>query len=430
MNEYLMHNLRLLDPEKGRMVEGHMVHVRGDRVMAVGHDLKVEGVVRRIDLGGRVLMPGLIDCHIHIMSIKTKWANNTLMHMLPSYAHAAAAIKARSLLMRGYTTVRDAAGADMGHREAIAAGLIVGPRLFVCGRGISQTGGHGDMRTRVDHPYPDNVHHMMGGTTGGTARIADGVDEVRRAVRDEIRLGADQVKIFASGGVGSPADPIHFLQYSREEMLAAVEEAGHAGTYVLAHAYTAEAIYRAVDAGIRTIEHGNFLDNKAADLMAKKGAIFVPTLVAYEATMQFGRQQGYPEENYKKNEKVLAVGTKSLEIAKAAGVSMAFGTDLIGELDVHQGDEFLIRARVLSAAEIIRGATIVGAEVVRKVGEIGVIRPNAYADMLVLDGDPLKDIGLLASNGDDIRTIIKNGIAYKDELGFALGAVPAVTGGA
>ena len=116
MNEYLMHNLRLLDPEKGRMVEGHMVHVRGDRVMAVGHDLKVEGVVRRIDLGGRVLMPGLIDCHIHIMSIKTKWANNTLMHMLPSYAHAAAAIKARSLLMRGYTTVRDAAGADMGHR--------------------------------------------------------------------------------------------------------------------------------------------------------------------------------------------------------------------------------------------------------------------------------------------------------------------------
>jgi len=430
MNEYLMHNLRLLDPEKGRTVEGHMVHVRGDRVMAVGHDLKVEGVVRRIDLGGRVLMPGLIDCHIHIMSIKTKWANNTLMHMLPSYAHAAAAIKARSLLMRGYTTVRDAAGADMGHREAIAAGLIVGPRLFVCGRGISQTGGHGDMRTRVDHPYPDNVHQMMGGTTGGTARIADGVDEVRRAVRDEIRLGADQVKIFASGGVGSPADPIHFLQYSREEMLAAVEEAGHAGTYVLAHAYTAEAIYRAVDAGIRTIEHGNFLDNKAADLMAKKGAIFVPTLVAYEATMQFGRQQGYPEENYKKNEKVLAVGTKSLEIAKAAGVSMAFGTDLIGELDVHQGDEFLIRARVLSAAEIIRGATIVGAEVVRKVGEIGVIRPNAYADMLVLDGDPLKDIGLLASNGDDIRTIIKNGIAYKDELGFALGAVPAVTGGA
>lgn len=430
MNEYLMHNLRLLDPEKGRTVEGHMVHVRGDRVMAVGHDLKVEGVVRRIDLGGRVLMPGLIDCHIHIMSIKTKWANNTLMHMLPSYAHAAAAIKARSLLMRGYTTVRDAAGADMGHREAIAAGLIVGPRLFVCGRGISQTGGHGDMRTRVDHPYPDNVHHMMGGTTGGTARIADGVDEVRRAVRDEIRLGADQVKIFVSGGVGSPADPIHFLQYSREEMLAAVEEAGHAGTYVLAHAYTADAIYRAVDAGIRTIEHGNFLDNKAADLMAKKGAIFVPTLVAYEATMQFGRQQGYPEENYKKNEKVLAVGTKSLEIAKAAGVSMAFGTDLIGELDVHQGDEFLIRARVLSAAEIIRGATIVGAEVVRKVGEIGVIRPNAYADMLVLDGDPLKDIGLLASNGDDIRTIIKNGIAYKDELGFALGAVPAVTGGA
>ncbi len=430
MSEYLLHNLRLVDPEKGRTQEGQMIHVRGDQVVAVGRNLEVAKVVRRIDLGGRVVMPGLIDCHIHIMSIKTKWANNTLMHMLPSYAHAAAAIKARNLLMRGYTTVRDAAGADMGHREAIASGLMLGPRMFVCGRGISQTGGHGDMRTRVDHPDPDNVHHLMGGTTGGTARLADGVDEVRRAVRDEIRLGADQVKIFVSGGVGSPADPIHFLQYSREEMLAAVEEAGHAGTYVMAHAYTANAIYRAVDAGIRTIEHGNFLDKKAADLMAKKGAIFVPTLVAYEATMKFGRQQGYPEENFKKNEKVLAVGTKSLEIAKEAGVSMAFGTDLIGELDVHQGDEFLIRARVLSGAEIIRSATLVGAEVVGKVGEVGIIRPNAYADMLVLDRDPLKDIRVLASNGDDIRTIIKDGVAYKDELSLGLDAAPTSIVGA
>ncbi len=429
MDEYLLHNLRLLDPEKGRTEEGQMVHVRADRVAAVGKNIKVDKAIRRIDLGGRVLMPGLIDCHIHIMSIKTKWANNTLMHMLPSYAHAAAAIKARNLLMRGYTTVRDAAGADMGHREAIASGLMVGPRMFVCGRGISQTGGHGDMRTRVDHPYPDNVHHLMGGTTGGTARIADGVDEVRRAVRDEIRLGADQVKIFVSGGVGSPADPIHFLQYSREEMIAAVEEAGNAGTYVMAHAYTADAIYRSVDAGIRTIEHGNFLDSKAADLMAKRGAIFVPTLVAYEATMKFGRQHGYPEENYKKNAIVLEVGTKSLEIAKAAGVSMAFGTDLIGELDMHQGDEFLIRARVLTMAEIIRSATLVGAEVVGKVGEIGVIRPNAYADMLVLDQDPLQNIGVLASNGDDIRTIIKDGIAYKDELNLGLGAKSASVGG-
>jgi imidazolonepropionase-like amidohydrolase len=416
MAELLFHNLRLLDPASGRCLPGRMVHVRDDRFVAVAEQVEVAPEVPRIDLGGRVMMPGLIDSHVHIMSIKTKWANNTLQHMPASFANAAAASKCRKLLMRGFTTVRDTAGADMGHRDAVAAGLITGPRLFVSGRGISQTGGHGDMRTRVDHPLPCGCHHLMGGTTGGIARIADGVAEVRRAVRDEIRLGADQIKMFASGGVGSPADPIHFLQYSLDEMTAMVEEAENADRYVMAHAYTAKAIHRAVSSGVRTIEHGNFLDLRTAELMAARNAILVPTLVAYEATKRFGAEQGYPEENLQKNELVLAVGTQSLEIARAAGVTTAFGTDLIGELDVHQCEEFLIRARVLGNAEIIRSATLVGAEVVRHVGEIGVIAPGAYADALLLDDDPLEDIGLLASGGRDLRLIMKNGNIYKDEL--------------
>ena len=208
-----------------------------------------------------------------------------------------------------------------------------------------------------------------------------------------------------------------------EELRAAVEEAENADTYVCAHAYTAAAIRRAVDAGIRTIEHGNFLDAAVAEFMVKRNAIFVPTLVAYEATMKHGREQGYPEENLKKNEQVLAVGGKSLEIARAAGVTTAFGTDLIGELDDFQSDEFEIRSRVLSNADIIRSATIIGAKVVRKEGELGVIAPGAYADALVLDIDPLERIAALASGGSDLRAIIKEGEVYKDDRGLFGGLV-------
>jgi imidazolonepropionase-like amidohydrolase len=418
MSEYLLDNLRLLDPDAGRCLPGMKVLVRDGRFAAVGRDIDAPPETTRIDLGGRVMMPGLIDCHAHIMSIKTKWANNTLMHMPASFANAAAAIKLRKILLRGFTTIRDCAGADMGHRDAVASGLLTGPRLFVSGRGISQTGGHGDFRNRVDQAFPCACHHLSVGLTGGIARIADGIDEVRRAVRDEIRLGADQIKVFASGGVGSDADPIHFLQYSMEEMRAIVEEAENGDAYAMAHAYTADAIYRAVGAGIRTIEHGNFLDSRAADLMAERGAYLVPTLVAYEATMKYGREQGYPEQNMQKNALVLSVGTKSLEVAKTAGVKTAFGTDLIGELDSHQCDEFEIRSRVLSNAEVIRSATLTAAEVIRRVGELGVIAPGALADALVLDGDPLADIGLLASGGKDIRAIIKDGRFCKDEPGF------------
>ena len=280
MSSYLLHNMRLLDPREGRCLEGRKVLVEDGRFAAVGPDVAAPEGVAEVDLGGRVLMPGLIDCHVHVLSIKTKWANNTLMHMPHSLANAGAARKMRAILSRGFTTVRDAAGADMGHRDAVEQGLVIGPRMFVSGRGISQTGGHGDFRKRVNHAHPCGCHHLSVGLTGGIARIADGIDEVRRAVRDEIRLGVDQVKIFASGGVGSDADAIHFNQFSLEEMRAIVEEAEIGATYAMAYAYTAEAIARAVTCGIRTIEQGNFLDDASAELMVRHDAHFVPTPVA------------------------------------------------------------------------------------------------------------------------------------------------------
>lgn len=413
MRDILFHNLRLLDPEAGRLRDGMSVLVRGDRFAGVTAGREHAADAHEVDLGGRVMMPGLIDCHVHVTSIRTVWANKSYMHLLPSMVAAHTWSRMTKMLMRGFTTARDVGGADMGHRDAVAEGLVIGPRLFVCGRSISQTGGHGDQRTRVDHAAPGLTTHLEPGISG-MRRIADGVAEVRRAVRDEIRLGADHIKLQVGGGVGSPADPIHFVQFSMDELRAAVEEAENAHTYVACHSYTAKAVERAVRAGIRTIEHANFLDAPTAALMAERGAIMVPTLVAYEATMKHGRAQGYPEENLRKNAHVLGVGTTSLEVAKAAGVAMAFGSDLIGELDGHQNDEFEIRARVLPNAEVIRAATTVGAEVVRRPGELGVIAPGAFADALILDGNPLEDINLLASGGPDFKIILANGRVVKD----------------
>lgn len=423
MTDILFRNVRLLDPEAGRLREGMSVLVRGRRFAGVAEGAVEASDAHVVDLGGRVLMPGLIDCHVHVTSIRTQWANKSFMHMLPSIVAAHTWSRMHKMLMRGFTTARDVGGADRGHREAVEEGLVIGPRLFVCGSSISQTGGHGDQRTRVDQSAPGPSHHLDPGASG-RRRIADGVTAVRRAVRDEIRLGADHIKLQVGGGVGSPADPIHFVQFSMDELRAAVEEAANAGTYVACHSYTAKAVARAVEAGIRTIEHANFLDVATAELMVQRGAIMVPTLVAYEATMTHGRAQGYPEENLAKNARVLAVGTQSLEIARAAGVPMAFGTDLIGELDGHQNDEFAIRARVLPNAEIIRQATVMGAEVVRRKGELGVITKGAFADALVLDGNPLEDIGLLASGGRDFRMILADGRVVKDDAGLAGLSVP------
>ena len=416
MGEILFKNMKLLDPREGSLRSGCQVLVRDNTIAEVSDGAIDVGDPEVFDLNQRTLMPGLIDCHVHVTSVRLKWAMNSLHHVLPTFATAVTLDKLRQTVMRGFTTVRDTAGADSGHKEAVESGLFVGPRLFVSGRAISQTGGHGDMRSRIDHCEPCGCFHTIGAMSGGMGRIADGVAEVRRAARDEIRLGADQIKVMASGGVGSPADPIHFVQYSMEELQAIVDEARRADTYVMAHAYPAAAIRRAVEAGVRTIEHGNFIDEETAVFMAEKDAYLVPTLVTYYMLSKYGRELGYPEASLAKGEKVLAVGTRSLEIAKAAGVKVAFGTDLMGEQDEHQSEEFLIRSQVLSAAEIVRSATTIGAEVLRMEGRLGVIAQGAYADLLVVDGNPLEDLTLLTGQGEHLSTIMKNGKFVKNNL--------------
>ena len=411
MPKLLLRNLGLLDPRAGALLAGRDVLVDGRFVTAVDRGLDEAGA-EVVDLGGRTLMPGLIDCHVHIMASHVRFGLNATGHIPASLATAHAAARLGAMLSRGFTAVRDAGGADLGHKLAVEQGLFAGPRLFIAGRAISQTGGHGDFRERVDHGEPCGCAHML----NGIGRIADGVPEVRRAARDEIRLGADQIKVMASGGVASVADPIHFLQYSVEELEALVDEARRAATYVMAHAYSATAITRCIEAGVRTIEHGNLLDEPTARLMAARGAYLVPTLSTYFALAEHGAALGFPEDGLQKLKNVLSVGTRSLEIARAAGVKMAFGTDLLGELQIHQSGEFAIRAQVLSPPEIIRSATLIGTEILGMEGRLGVVAPGAFADLLAVDGNPLEDLHLLQDDGAHLALIVKDGVVVKNNL--------------
>jgi len=247
--------------------------------------------------------------------------------------------------------------------------------------------------------------------------IADGVTEVRRAVREQLRQGADHIKIMVSGGVASPYDPLDSLQYSPDEIRAAVEEATAFKRYVCAHAYPANAITRAVECGVRVIEHGNLIDAPTAKLMAKKGAFLVPTLVAYDAIHRHAADFGMGPESLEKNKVVLEAGLRSLELAKRAGVPMAFGSDLLGQLQPDQSKEFLLRSEALSAQEIIHSATIVGAELLGRSGELGVIAPGALADLLVVDGNPLKDLGLFQDQGAHIPVVMQAGRFHRNRLG-------------
>jgi imidazolonepropionase-like amidohydrolase len=408
MGRILLENATLLDVDAGASRPGHSVLVEDDRIVGVeAGGIDAEGA-RRIDVGGRTLMPGLIDAHVHV-AITTM--NLAAMEQRPvTLVSQEARLILERMLMRGFTTVRDAGGADWGLTEAVERGLIQGPRIFHSGRVLSQTGGHGDFRSRVDTPSVC----ACGAHTSAFSHVVDGVASVRRAAREELRRGATQVKIMASGGVASPTDPIANLQYSPDEMRAAVEEAEGWGTYAMAHAYTPGAITRAVRAGVRTIEHGNLIDVPTADLMAERGAFLVPTLVTYFKIDELGRRLGFPEVSQRKVKDVLDAGLASLTLARTAGLPMGFGTDLLGETHDYQSEEFTIRAKVLSPAEVIRSATRVNAEILGREGELGVVAPGAIADLLVVDGDPLSDLSVLADPESHIAMILKGGVVVRD----------------
>jgi imidazolonepropionase-like amidohydrolase len=410
MTQYLFRNVQLLDPTQDRLLGGHEVLVEGELIREVSARPIASAGATVIDGRGRTLMPGLIDCHVHVYLSEVNIRN--LEHVPLTLMTARAAELMRGMIDRGFTTVRDTGGADWGIKAAVDGGLLPGPRLFISGRAIGPTGGHSDSRRRTDGAAPCQCCNAM----VFTMALADGPDEVRRAAREQMRQGADQIKIMMSGGVASPYDPLDSLQYSPAEVGAAVEEAQAFGRYVCAHAYTPEAITRAMHGGVRTIEHGNLIDEDAARLMAAKGAFLIANLVTYHAMKERAAELGMTADMLAKNDVVLERGFRSLEICKRAGVPVAYGSDLLGPLQVEQSREFLIRGEVMKPLEVIQSATTVAARVLRREGKLGVIAPGAAADLLVVDGNPLGDLGLFQDQGAHLAAIMKGGRFHKNRL--------------
>ncbi|MFD1942548.1 metal-dependent hydrolase family protein [Paradevosia shaoguanensis] len=407
MSSTLFTGGRVLDAEAGVLREGLDVLIQDGTIRAVGQNLSADA--EKIDLKGKTLMPGLIDCHVHVVAETLNlWANIIAPTSLAALRSARVMEEA---LQRGFTTLRDLGGADIGLVQGVDEGLIDGPRLVICGKGLTTTGGHADLRPRTDD-RPTMMHERL----GSMGYIVDGVDDCRKVAREMIKGGAKFIKIMANGGVSSPNDPIESIQFSRDEILAIVEEAENAGIYVSAHVYTDAAIRRCAELGVHSLEHCNLITPETAKIAADKGCIAVPTLVAYEALHLEGKRFGFGETEFAKIDTVRKGGLKSLEIMRDAGLPMAFGSDLLGELRSYHCMEFELLAKVLTPAEIIRSATIIGAQLCQMEGKIGVIAEGAHADLVVVDGNPLEDITRLMSDGAHLPLIMRGGQVFKNTL--------------
>ncbi|WP_019997307.1 metal-dependent hydrolase family protein [Aureimonas ureilytica] len=402
----LLKNARIVDGSQDRPSDPVDILIEGETIRDVGPGIR-SAAETTIDLSGLTVLPGLIDCHVHVIATKLDLGANA---DLPNSLVALRAARImRGMLLRGFTTVRDLGGADHGLVEALEEGSIEGPRLVICGKALSQTGGHTDYRGRhnrrtVEH-YPDRL--------GALGRICDGVDEVRRACREEIMGGAQFIKLMANGGVSSPTDPIANLGFSREEVSAAVEEARNAQTYVSAHLYTDEAIRRALECGVISIEHGNLIRPDTAALAREKGAFVVPTNIVYDRLAKDGAALGLPSASVAKIEDVRSAGLEALSILHEAGVTMVYGTDLLGEMHEHQSEEFVIRGERLPAMNVIRSATSDAAKAIGLEGRVGTIAPGAFADIIAVNGNPLDDLALLTGQGRNMPLIMKGGISVK-----------------
>jgi imidazolonepropionase-like amidohydrolase len=406
MASVLFTNARIVDGTAAERGDPVSVLVEGGTIREVATSISANSA-DVIDLKGRALMPGLIDAHVHVVAGVADLGRNAALP--DSLVTVRSLVIMREMLMRGFTTVRDVGGANFGLKLAVEEGHFPTPRLIISGKALSQTGGHADFRGRHDDRLSPGTQHRL----GALGRVCDGIDEVRRAAREEIKGGADFIKIMANGGCASPTDPIHFLGFSRSELEAIVEEARMAGTYVSAHLYTDEAIRRCVEAGVHSLEHCNLITPETAALAAAKGAVAVPTLVTFDKLASEGVSLGFPPDSIAKVEKVRVAGMDSLAIMRKAGLTMAYGSDLLGEMHRHQSEEFVIRGRALPAHEVIASATHIAAKLLRQDGKLGTVAPGAHADLIVVDGDPLRDLSLLTAQGRHMPVIMKGGAFVK-----------------
>ncbi len=386
-------NARIFDGESQDLLDGSIT-IREGRIAGVGHDVGEAGAV--VDAEGRTVIPGLIDAHFHAYALSLTAATNETGPL--SYSALAGARRLEAALLRGFTSVRDVAGGDIGLAKAIDEGLYPGPRYFFTGPALSQTGGHGDIRAAND----GGCFHG-----GHMCEVVDGADELLRAVRHRFRTGATAIKLMTSGGVISPVDPIRVPQYSEAEIRAVTEEANRRGSYATAHAYSPEAIRHSVLNGVRCIEHGNLLDAETARLMADNDVYLVPTLVTYDAMDRRGKEIGLTEVGSAKNREVLKSGRNAVGLARDAGVRIGFGTDLMGELEDEQLAGLRLQCEALGVYDALRSATSTNAALLRR-HDLGRIAEGACGDLVILDGNPFDDRSVLWDEGRT-RTVIKAG---------------------
>lgn len=402
MSSILFEHAQVLDCTGRDPQPERAVLVENGRIAKIG----AAGSLRRradrvVDCAGRTLMPGLIDAHAHLALVDFEVSS------AQRQASAVYALRVtrniEATLAAGFTSVRDAGGLDWGYKDAAARGLIRSPRLFICNSWISQTGGHGDFRRENDTrepPYNPGVYCP--------SLVVDGPERVRWAAREVLRRGADQVKVMANGGAVSPTDDMWSTQFTVEELGAAVAEAKATGKYVMAHTYTPQSMRNCVEAGVRTLEHGNFLDEATAPLLQTSGTYLVPTLAVYELIAAEGREHGVPENSVRKIEEALTEAYTSLEIARDAGVAIGSGSDLLGVHQPLKARELRFKARVLGAMGALVASTATNAGIVGMGDALGTVEEGKLADLLVVDGDPVAEIGIL-EEAERIRMVLLGG---------------------
>ncbi len=401
-------NAFLIDCTGADPMEGAAVVVEDDRIREVlpnGRVGPLPGAVTTIDCKGATLMPGLTDAHVHICAI-TENITDQHRYYPPSYIAARAMRRAEECLLQGFTTVRDAGGADYGFRLALEEGHFPGPRLLVSGNYISQTGGHGDKRRRAEWTDP------VGCCVGMIGSIADGEAEVRKAVREQLRRDVDQIKIMASGGAMSPSDELDTTQFTVAEMRAAVEEARAVGKYVLSHAYSDTAVRNAIEAGVRSIEHGNLIREPAAQAIKNADAFLVPTMITYEMIYREGKRYGIGDHQIQKIDLARQQSVQGLTYAYRAGCKIGSGSDLLGDMMTQRAVELELKAQVMTPMETLLSATKVNAELFRMSDRIGTVERGKYADLIVVAGNPLRNLRVF-QNPDTLRLIMKGGRIHK-----------------
>ena len=399
MSILVVKDANILDVLSGNIVNSDVL-IENGIISRIGKNIS-NSSAKNISLNGKILMPGLCDAHVHVTAYTADFAK--LKNTSPFYVGIKALEILNGMLSRGFTTVRDAGGADWGLAKHIKENQALGPRLLFCGHALSQTGGHGDMRG----PGENSLHQCF--CCAGLGHVCDGLPEVLRASREEIRRGATHLKVMASGGVSSPTDRITSTQFSEEELLAIVNEANAANIPVMAHAYTARAINRALRCGVTSIEHGNLLNKESIKLLKEKKCFLVPTLIIYKALIEEGVEAGLSKEMVEKTYEVLDAGIEALDFASKNGVEIVFGTDLLGIMHPRQLEEFTLRSKVIDPLKLIQQATVNAANLFNMQNEIGQVKEGFLADLIVLDGNPLENISLLTSPDKYLKFVIKGG---------------------